>query len=180
MNYNNVWQFGYSKRYYLTHPWKWIEEAALNIQAAWQRTTRGWADRDAWNMDTWFLHTIPQMLRHLAQHSHGYPGVPPFDGDDGAERWKDWLLETAGLLDTGLEDWQDAHNEYYEEYMEHLMDNWEPPTKNNNGFLVHKSREFTELDEKYFARVEELRVQGEKNVQEALSRISEYFYCLWD
>lgn len=180
MNYNNVWRFAYGKRYYLTHPWKWIKEAAYNIRAAWQRTTRGWANMDVWDMDNWFLHTIPPMLRYLAENGHSYPGIEPFDGEEGAQRWKDWLLETAGLLDTGTEDWQDKHNEYYDEYMKHLMDDWEPPTKDENGCLVHKSREFTELDKKYFARAEELMKQGEKNVQLALKSMSGWFYSLWD
>ena len=64
--------------------------------------------------------------------------------------------------------------------MKHLMDNWEPPIKDENGFLVHKSREFTALDKKYFKRAKELMTQGEKNVHEALERISQHFYSLWD
>jgi len=170
MNYNNVWHFSCGKCYYLTHPWEWVKEAAYNIRAAWHRATRGWDYMDVYNMDTWFLHTIPSMLRYLAENGHAYPGVEPFENP---QRWKDWLLETANLLDTGLEDWQNEHNEYYDEYMKHLMDNWEPPTKDENGFLVHKSREFTELDKKYFARAKELMEQGEKNVQLALKRMSE-------
>lgn len=180
MNDNNVWYFAYGKRYYLTHPWKWIKEAAYNIRDAWHRTTRGWTYMDAYNMDTWFLYTIPSMLRYLAENSHSYPGVEPFDGEEGWQRWKDWLLETADLFDTGLEDWQNKHNEYYDEYIKHLMDNWEPPKKDENGFLVHKTREFTELDKKYFARAEELMNQGKRNVHEALNRISQQFYFLWD
>jgi len=180
MNYNNVWHFAYGKRYYLTHPWKWVKEAAYNIRAAWQRATRGWAYMDTWSMDQWFLHTIPPMLRYLAENGHTYPGVEPFDGDKGPQLWKNWLLITAKLFETGLEDWQNKHNEYYEEYIKHLMDNWEPPKKDENGFLVHKPRKFTELDKKYFARAEELMNQGEKNVREALDRISQYFYSLWD
>jgi len=180
MNYNNVWYFAYGKRYYLTHPWQWVKEAVYNIRAAWQRATRGWTYVDVWNMDTWFLHTIPPMLRYLAENGSTYPGVEPFDGEYGPQRWKDWLIETADLLETGLEDWQNEHNEYYEEYMEHLMDDWEPPKKDENGFLVHKSREFTELDKKYLARAKELMNQGERNVHEALDRISQHFYSLWD
>lgn len=179
-NYNNVWHFACSKRYYLTHPWKWIKEIGYNIRAAWQRATRGWTYIDVWNMDTWFLHTIPPMLHYLAENGHTYPDYPPFDGENGPERWKDWLIETADLLETGLEDWQNEHNEYYEEYMEHLMDKWEPPTKDENGFYVYKSRESTELDKKYYARAEELATQGEKNVRIALARIAENFYSLWD
>ena len=93
MNYNNVWYFAYGKRYYLTHPWQWIKEVGYNIRAAWQRATRGWTYMDVWNMDTWFLHTIPPMLRYLAENGNTYPGVEPFDGEYGPQRWKDWLIE---------------------------------------------------------------------------------------
>ena len=180
MNYNNVWHFAYGKRYYLTHPWKWIKEVGYNIRAAWQRMVRGWTYTDVWNMDTWFLHTIPPMLRYLAEHGCSYPGRPPFDGEYGPQRWKDWLLETADLLDSGREDWQEEHNQYYDEYIKHLMDDWEPPTKDENGFLVHQPREFTEHEKKYFARARELSEQGEKNVRIALGRIGEWFYSLWN
>lgn len=180
MNYNNVWRFAYGKRYYLTHPWKWIKEAVYNIRAAWQRATRGWDDMDAGDMDNWFLHTIPPMLRYLAENGHSYPGIEPFSGEEGAQRWKDWLLETAGLLDTGTEDWQDKHNEYYEEYMAHLMDSSKLPVKDENGYHFHTPRELTELDKKYLARSKELMEQGEENVQMGLKGMSEWLYSLWD
>lgn len=174
---NSVFYLSYGKRYYLTHPWKWIKEVGYNIRAAWKRATCGWCAADVWDWDNWFMLTVPDMFRHMADHGSAYPGHEPFTTP---EKWHDWLHEMADLIETGREDWQDEHNEYYDEYMKHLMDNWEPPTKDENGFLVHKSREFTELDKKYFTRANELREQGEKNIRFVLSQIAEHFYDLWD
>ena len=60
------------------------------------------------------------------------------------------------------------------------MEEWEPPTKDEHGFLVHMPREFNEHDKRYFARARELAEQGDKNIRIALGRMAEWFYSLWD
>lgn len=176
----SVWKMPYSKRYYITHPWKWFKDAAGNIRDAYRRARYGWTYVDCWNWNTWFLQVTPPMLRHMADFGSAYPGVPPFDGEHGSDRWHEWLHEVADLLETGREEWQEEHNEYYEEYMEHLMDNWEKPTKDEKGFYHHKAPEFTDIDKKYFARAKELMDEGEKNVARALGMIGEHFPAIWD
>jgi len=176
-NKNSVFYFSCCKRYYLTHPWKWIKEACQNLKAAWMRATKGWCYSDIWNWDCWFMDTVPDMFRYLAQHGMAYPGREPFDTP---EKWHDWLNEMANLIETGKEDWQDEHNEYYQEYMAHLMDKWEPFVKSEDGLWHHKPSPTTELDTKYFNRSKELAEEGDKNIKSALSQIAEHFYQIWD
>lgn len=166
-----------SKRYYLTHPWKWIIDVKDNIRDAYRRAKYGWTWLDCWNFDYWFLAIAPDMLRHLAAKGCAYPGTEPFETP---EKWHAWLEEMAHLLETGREDWQDEHNEYYKEYMDHIMDDWEPPTKDENGFYHYKPKEQTELQKKYFARAAELAAEGKANVEKALQEISKNYFYIWD
>ena len=166
----SVWYLPYNKRYLLTHPWEWFRCVKRCFRDAWRRSVYGWAYGDVWDWDSWFLHTTPDMLRYMADHGSAYPGNEPFTTP---EKWHDWLHEIADLLETGLEEWQDEHNEYYEEYMKHLMDNWVP-------FKEGVKRKPSELFDKYMARAKELNEQGEKNVRRAISAIAEHFRCLWD
>lgn len=165
-NPNSVFTFPYTARYYLTHPWKWFKQCGLNLRSAWLRCTKGWCPWDVWDWDYWFMTVVPQQFRYLAQHGMAYPGREPFETP---EKWHEWLNDMADLIETGKEEWQDEHNEYYEKYIEQLTDK-----------LGNLAREHTELDDNYFARVKELSAQGDKNIRFALDQIAEHFYSLWD
>ena len=177
MNKYSVWYMPYNKRYLITHPWQWFRCAWRNIRDAWRRSVYGWTYGDVWDWDNWFLHVAPSMLRYMADHGSGYPGREPFTT---SEKWHDWLHEMADLLDTGREDWQDEHNEYREQYIEHLMDKWEPWKPDENGVYHAPAPKYTELDNKYFARANELGEQGDANVRRAMALLGEHFGSLWD
>ena len=78
----SCWNWCYSKRYYLTHPWKFFKDLNRNIKDICMRARYGFTWTDIWNWDHWFLHTTPQMLRHMADNGSAYPGKPPFDTPD--------------------------------------------------------------------------------------------------
>lgn len=177
MNKYSVWYMPYNKRYLITHPWKWFGCAWRNIRDAWRRSVYGWTYGDVWDWYNWFLHTTPDMLRYMADHGMAFPGHEPFDTP---EKWHDWLHEMADLLDTGREDWQEEHNEYYEEYMSKLVDKWQPWEPDENGMYHTPAPKRTELDDKYFARMAELDKQGEANVRRAMALLGEHLYSIWD
>lgn len=169
-----VWLFPLSKRYYLTHPWEWFGQLGRNIRATYMRAKYGWTYSDVWNWDQWFMNVTPSMFRYLAEHSSAYPGHEPFETP---EKWCEWLNEMANLIETGREDWQDEHNEYYEAY---LNESFERPKLGEDGMWHHIPKEPTELSKKCRARTEELYKQGDRNVRFALSQIAEHFYNIWD
>ena len=158
----NVWRFPYSARYYLTHPWKWFQQLWRNCRDIYRRARYGYTYSDIWNWDNWFLATAVPMLRYLADHSSAYPGNEEFDTP---EKWEKWLHHVADLLESGDEEWQDVHNEYYEEYMNEPINFNAPPS---------------ELFYKYAARAKELSDAGEANIIEAFAQIGKNFYALWD
>lgn len=57
-----------------------------------QRSRRGWADYDAWSMDSYLSGVMSKMLAHLADNTHAYPGQPPFDTP---EKWDAHLRDLA-------------------------------------------------------------------------------------
>jgi hypothetical protein len=72
----------------------------------------------------------------------------------------------ANLIESADETWQDEHNEYHDEYMKDIMDNWRKPQ--------------SEISKKYFARAQELAKTGEENIAQALVEMGQHFHCLWD
>lgn len=65
---------GYSKKYCLLHPWEVAAHKIRDIHCAWQRAVKGYCYRDVWNIDYWFLQTMPKMIDDLIKVHHGYPG----------------------------------------------------------------------------------------------------------
>ena len=173
----NVFRWAWQPRYYLIKPWKWIKELFSNIRAAWMRAIKGYCYMDVWNWDDWFCSVVPPMLRAMADKGMAYPGSDPFDTP---EKWHDWLYEMAHLIETADETWQDEHNEYYEEYMKHIMDDWKPMIPDENGIYHHTPKEPSEIHKKFMERSKELAKEGEDNVRRALTLIGEHFYSIWD
>jgi len=159
MNKYSVWYMPYNKKYLITHPWQWFRCAWRNIRDAWRRSVYGWTYSDVWDWDTWFARIVPDMLRHMANKGSAYPGREPFETP---EKWHDWLQHMAFLIETSDEAWQDEHNEFCRDYMDHI---WENDKERFN---------------KYMTRANELREQGDKNVAQALKEMGEHFHCLWD
>lgn len=173
----SCWDFPYCTKYYLTHPWKWFKHLWRNIKDVCMRARYGFTWSDVWNWDNWFLHTTPNMLRYMADHGSAYPGHEPFETP---EKWHDWLHEMAHLIETADEVWQDEHNEYHEEYMKHLMDDWKPMIPDENGMYHHTPKEPSEIHKQYMKRSQELAKEGEDNICRAFAQIGEHFYSIWD
>jgi len=176
-HYNSVWHWGYRPKYYLTHPWEWFGQLWRNIRAAHMRCTRGWCYSDVWDWDCWFMHTIPEMFRHLADKGSAYPGMAPFETP---EKWHDWLHKMANQIESCTEEAQEKNNEYYEDYIKHIMDKYAPPEEDGEGNLVWPHHERTELDDKYFNRCNELGQQAQTDIEDAMNQLGKYFYKIWD
>ena len=44
-----------------------------NIKYSFQRITRGYCDKDLWNIDYWFMNLMPDMLQQFKDTKHGSP-----------------------------------------------------------------------------------------------------------
>ena len=50
---------------YIKTPITTIKGFFKNLKWAWQRATKGYCEKDVWNIDSWFLSIIPYMLEEL-------------------------------------------------------------------------------------------------------------------
>ena len=104
-----------SFKYNVTHPLRWIKSGLANIRFARQRARKGYAAIDWWNMDSWFLEIIPNMLDELADRGYSYPGNEEFDTP---EKWKSYLHNLANDFRMCTQDASDELNEYYQEFLD--------------------------------------------------------------
>lgn len=174
---NSVWDWPYSTKHYLTHPWLWFKHLGYNFRDAYRRARYGWTYVDVWNMDVWLMRTIPPMLRHMATHGCAYPGREPFDTP---EKWHKWLVTVSSLLESGLEDNQNNCNEYYNDYINSLSDKWTETYTDENGAVHHEVNGISAADRQYFDRAEEIGKDAAANVEKAFQEISKNFFDLWD
>ena len=79
--------FPYRWRHY---PWEFFEDCWLNIRAAYQRITRGFAYRDLFSIDNWFLDIFPEMLKEFRENLHSFPGNSEFP------TFEKWLARMLG------------------------------------------------------------------------------------
>lgn len=168
-NYLNVWTWSYPKRYYLTHPWKWFKEVGWHIRSSYNRIVKGYDDTDWTNFDTWFVNISAAMLRDMALHSHGYPGVEPFETP---EKWSSWLHRMADQFEY-LQD-EDNGNEWAKPYLDQLM------KSPKLGLLEEDPPELAELRDKYLERSKEVYEEHKQLFQSTMKELLEHWGCLWD
>lgn len=171
----NCFSYSSSLRYYLTHPWEFFEDTWLNLKAAWQRATRGWADRDTWNLDYYLLEILPEMIDYLCENTHGWPGE--YNGFPTPEDWSKFLKEEIIIpLQNAREDQIVQINEYEEELNSYPVNF----IKGENGYTSIQRTEPEELHKKWFAREKEISEWRQKELEKALKNLSSVFFHLWD
>lgn len=69
---DNVWDkadFWYERK----RPWKIPGLVLRNIKYSFQRATKGYCDKDLWDIDNWFMNLMPDMLQQFKDTKHGSP-----------------------------------------------------------------------------------------------------------
>ena len=161
-------------RHYLKKPWEFFEDTWLNLKAAWQRATRGWANRDTWRLDDYLLEILPEMIDHLRIHAHGYPCYSEFDTP---EKWDKFLKEEIIIpLQNAREEQTAQINEYEEEFQSYSINF----VKQENGFIALEFTEPEELRRKWCEREKEIHEWRQKELERAFAAMAKHFYSLWD
>lgn len=176
---NTLLNFSFSKSYYCTHPWKFFKELWHNIRNSWMRINQGWSYQDVWNLDSYFLNTFPPMLRHLANHSSGYPGTEPFETP---EKWKEWLENTALSLENCKYEYPDTENEFQEEF-DRLSELHRKERRDINGNLCiswEDNDEYNKIKKLFFMREKQIQDEKQERIEKTLAEIGRHFYSLWD
>lgn len=148
---------GQAWRYYIPQT---IREIPRVVKAMYQRATRGWAWCDVWSIDCWFQRIMPEMLRHLADTTHGTPcsffpngmldnpNLPETERELIHEEWLELLRQMADDLETHTKFWDEVCTDKYE------------------GLAIED-----------FAAKED---EALKKVHDAVLQFHKYFFALWD
>ena len=175
---------------FVLKPFKWAKHA-------YQRVRYGFSYRDIWNIDTWFLEIVPNMLEKLAQTTHSYPYDSKIEEEHKelshseledlmVSNWKEKLKKMAEYLREANEP-QKEINQYEDELFEF-------ENKHNVFFVnveAHKEelqeklnekefQEYKELREKWFKRLLEVEEYKRKCLKNGLEMFVENFQDLWD
>lgn len=179
----SVWRFPYRKRYYLTHPWKWIHDFYWNVKNFIHRGQYGYAYVDVWNFCNWYPRVGADALRYLAKYGHGYPGVKPWETP---EEWHEYLNHLANRLQR-CADSQDIlfgeeRNEY-KDVLDEIMTASYRRKENDDGTVSTwhvLTEEQAEIRKKYWEREKEIRAADDAYNIETYKWIGEDIGRFWD
>ena len=97
------------KKFLLNHMPLWMyrlrsefREFCYRIKYAYQRAKRGYSDLDWFDIDLWFIHTMPRLLRELLNHFNTFP--EGYGDVESVEDWKKILREMITCLENMDED----------------------------------------------------------------------------
>lgn len=112
---NNIWKLFPRGQWYLVHPIRFIKELLRPFKWAWQRSCRGYADCDCWEMGFFLIKTIPSMLDELAKNPRGYP----YGKFENTSEWAKYLNEIAMHFRNADEDKYIGNAHYSSSVLEH-------------------------------------------------------------
>lgn len=197
----NVWDksdFWYERK----RPWNIPRLVLRNIKYSWQRITRGYCDKDLWNIDYWFMNLIPDMLQQFKDTRHGSPGNLGKEytdehgilcNDECHAEWDKILEQMIFLFREMNEETCKKENSYQIEH-EKVLHEFEEKyglfgekLENGEGDKIGRVLHFPsdlpkykETEDKYYAEEKTLSQYREECKNQALELFSKWFYYLWD
>lgn len=138
-----------------------------NIKYCYQRITRGYCDADLWDMDGWFLITVPNMLKAFAKNHMGHPSAFEME-------WFENNQEKIGMTyaDYVISDnWNDTNERLFSECDKAWEDELIQIAENFDKANYYFNEKLCEKDSFQ-------KAQGFKD--KAFADFSKWFFYLWD
>lgn len=155
MNMNVLTYFPYTKRYYLTHPWRFFRQCWYNLYHACERVTKGYCGLDVCEMSSFLLELIPNMLDKIKEINVGYPV------NMTEEQWHSTLEEMSKLFRNAVEvDDSDTTT---------LAEECNKPREERNP----------EVMKAYWKEVEAKRDARYVSLSKGMKMLEKYFWNLW-
>ena len=164
MNELNVFKNPYYKWRY---PSCWIKNIRMffrSFKYAYQRITKGYANCDVWDLDSYYLTLMHDTLNYLAEHHCGYPGDKEFPED---EDWTKYLKDMAQFFYQAKES-----NNYYPTPEEDKWYEWVKTHghKAENNPYIKTMMEETKINS--FNRCDDMK--------KGFEMLQHVFFHLWD
>lgn len=168
MNPLNVFNNPY---YRWRYPDCWLKNARMffrSFKYAYQRITRGWANCDTWDLDSYYSKIFNGTLNYLADNHWGYPGNDQFPND---ESWTKYLKEMAQKF------YQcDESNEYYDEPEENKWYSWYE-THHVDDMVNDTTNPYIKTMAEETSKNWQLR---ETDMRDGLKMLADVYFNLWD
>lgn len=179
MNKLNVFNNPYYKWRY---PNCWVKNIKMffhSFKYAYQRVTKGYADCDTFDLDSYYLNIFNGTLNYLADNHWGYPGNKEFDTD---EKWTAYLKEMANCFYRANES-----NEFYDtpeadkwyEWIKEHPASWEE-AEVNGVKLNQYNRAEGPYDKSMIEEEKILSYRREKDMEKGIDMLKRVFFQLWD
>lgn len=164
-----------------------------------QRITKGYCDKDVWEMYPHLQAIIPAMLSELRENHMGYPVINEKDTfEEGEERWNKILdrmifcfRESDESACTRLNPYEAEHSAALEEFTDKYgffgeglkTEEEKEKEKSAPGKRMHfmdELPEYKDISKKYFDYERKLDKYREQKKNEAFNLLKKYFFGLWD
>lgn len=187
----NVWNLGNRRPTREVGP---IQNVKNNFTWAYQRTTKGYCQRDIWSIYTHLEKLIPSMLEELKDTKVGYPSMPGMT----EEKWDNILEQMIFLFKEANDETCTKVNPYEEEHTKALEEfekrygllgeklRTEDEKKDDEKYgMVHahfmsELSEYAEIDKKWTEAEDDLTKYQSQCKDEALDMLKKYWYDLWN
>ncbi len=204
----NVWNKESYKRFWRSHEIFYIvKQFFRDIKYSLQRITKGYCDKDLWDISDWFLKLMPDMLTEYKKTRHGSPGILGKNyknekellvNDECHHEWDRILSKMIFLFREADEDTCRKKNPYEKAYMEAfdtfskkygvMGEKLRTPeeikrNKKEHVITYHSMEEldeYKEICENYRKCEKELSEYRLKCKDKAFELFSKWFYHLWD
>ena len=164
MNKLNV----FKKPEYKMKFWEYIPWFFRAIKYAWQRATKGYCDKDTWDLDRYYTQLFIDTLTFFRDNSYGCPSEYYYENKDGYQTWIDTLNELINHFSNSLE--EDEFIDYNEELE---FENWINKIQNHDEQNEYLRREWT-FREKIKAE------KRKKELEKGMDLLKKVFFNLWD
>lgn len=171
MKKNSLNVFHHESKYYL------LSGFTTSLKWAWQRATKGYCDRDLWNLDDFYTRLFVRTLRELAVRCVSTPEKYWKLSPKGNETlaWSERLNAMSILFEDYLEESRNRKNEYYNRYIESIKEK-----KLEDILTGAETPESKQISNLYHERALEIYKESIENLHKALDMLKEDYTQLWD
>ena len=154
-----------------TYPSNWWSNIKLFFRKckwAYQRITRGYADCDLWDFDSYVADFLSSALTYFAEHHEGYPdSLFPTD-----EAWTAYLKEMAEHFY--------ASNESNDYFPMPAMDKWIEYADSHEEIQIADSWAKNPYSEEFVQEGKDLCVKRQEEMIQGFEMLKEVYFNLWD
>ena len=181
-----------------------------SLKWAWQRVTKGYCEKDVWDIDSWFLSIIPCMIDDLKSNHIGFPGKLKYGKlkktdeekellfEEGNKNWENILSTMVFLfkeahIDTcsKINPYKGEHDAAYEEfeekygmYGERLLTDEDKKDFAQTGmtrlYIPDELPEYTQICELYHNESIKIDEYRAECERKAFELFVKWFHHLWD